>query len=86
MSEPLPDDTIKRKSMIGLLIFAVVTLGILIFRTYRLVQFYKEANTNPTAKGRRIAYINFAIHLFVCLVIVYCIVIIVYGMFLMDRE
>lgn len=66
--------------MTGLLIFAVVTLGILIFRTYRLVQYFKEANSNPTPKGRRIAYINFAIHLFVCLVIVYCIGMIVYGM------
>lgn len=72
--------------MIGLLIFAVVALGILIFRMYRLVQFYRESNTNPTARGRRIAYINFAIHLFVCVVIVYCIVVIVYGMLLMDKE
>jgi hypothetical protein len=72
--------------MIVLLIFAIVALALLIFRTYRLVQYFKEADRNPTAKGRRIAFINFGIHLFVCLAILYYIIIAVYGMGLFSNE
>lgn len=72
--------------MIPLITLCVVVFGILGFRVYRLIEYGKEANSNTSPKEKRIAYINFGIHLIVCLTILYLIAIVAYGMILMSKE
>jgi Na+/proline symporter len=77
--------------MIPLIALCVIVFGILGFRIYRLVQYYKlvryydDTNTNSTPKERRVAYINFIIHLLFCLALLYLIGMVVYGMMLMSN-
>jgi hypothetical protein len=71
--------------VITLIVLAIAVFGLLGFRTYRLVHYYKEASTSKDARSRRVAYINFGIHLIVCLAILFLISIVAYGYLLMSN-
>jgi hypothetical protein len=71
---------------IAFVLICALILGSLSFRTYRLFEFHKEAKTNPDRQSRRIAYINYVIHLVYCLIILSMIGWYIYGSLLMSLD
>jgi hypothetical protein len=71
---------------IAFVLICALVLASLSFRTYRLFQFHKEAKSNPDPQSRRIAYINYVIHLVYCLIIVFMIGWIFLGSLLMSLD
>jgi hypothetical protein len=67
-----------------LIVLIIVVLGILTFRVYRLIHFYKEANSNTVPEHKRVARINYIIHLVFCLILLLLIRFIIYGFILMS--
>jgi hypothetical protein len=64
--------------MIPLIALLVITVGILVFRVYRTIQYYNDANNNPVAEERRVARTNFIIHLVFCLLLSFVIAAVLY--------
>lgn len=64
--------------MIAFFALLVVMFGILVFRIFRTVHYYREASNNPDPKERSIARTNFIIHIVVCAVLTLCMAMAVY--------
>ena len=60
-----------------LFVILAVSVGILIFRGYRLVHFYIESNNNPDEEERKIAHKNYIVHLIFFLLILAVVIFIV---------
>ena len=60
-----------------LFVILSVSVGILIFRGYRLVHFYIESNNNPDVEERKVAHKNYIVHLIFFLLILAIVIVIV---------
>jgi len=66
--------------MVALIAIAVVAMGILVVRGYRLVQFYIESQNNPDEGERKLAHKNYIIHLIFFLLILTFVIVLIYNL------
>lgn len=64
--------------MLALIVFFAIMFGILSFRIYRTVHYYKEARNNPDHEEKDVARTNFIIHLIFCVLLSIIIVVAFY--------
>ena len=71
--------------MIALFALFVIMFGILGFRIYRTVHYYRETHNNPEPEEKDIARTNFIIHLIFCVLLSVIIALAIYWFVLVNN-